>query len=278
MRNLTILFLLAAAVLASACAPGGADTPGEKAKEKPRDRKIEWAGRAWTVRESAEPTSPGGNRFSDTDRSAWVDGDGWLHLRITEDARGDWRAAEIKSDDTFGHGEYTFLAASRFDDLDDDAVLGLFIYPEDDTGVELDVEFSGREDWEKRGGNSVFAAYNLPDTEPLATRYFKTELKGNYSTHRIYWTRDTATFKSAHGGYRGKIPEKVIIAGPIAFDAASLPKPANERVHINLWLTKGADPDDNADLEVVIKDFIFIPVDESHPVEEFSEGAGNDME
>jgi hypothetical protein len=103
-------------------------------------RRIEFSGQAWLVRDSGgRREGPGPNRFADAPENVWLDGDGRLHLRVTRRGRA-WHCAEVFSEQSFGHGRYTFYLDSRVDTLDPNAVCGLFTYLDDEH--EIDIEFA----------------------------------------------------------------------------------------------------------------------------------------
>jgi len=55
---------------------------------------IHFSGRDWTVKSSEEPVGPGPSFFSDSNESVWVDGNGFLHLKIRY-INGHWNSAEV---------------------------------------------------------------------------------------------------------------------------------------------------------------------------------------
>ena len=94
------------------------------------------------MKASTGRVGPGPNYFSAS--NVRVDAKGRLHLRIAK-TQGRWYSAEIGLDHSLGYGTYTWTLASRVDQLDANAVLGLFTY--DDTSPahahrEIDIEAS----------------------------------------------------------------------------------------------------------------------------------------
>ncbi|MEB0248822.1 hypothetical protein QN344_01685, partial [Mucilaginibacter sp. 5B2] len=66
---------------------------------------IKWSGYTWNVKEPTEATGPGPNYWSGN--NVWVDGSGWLHLKISKNAtNGRWECAEVASTESFGMGTY----------------------------------------------------------------------------------------------------------------------------------------------------------------------------
>jgi hypothetical protein len=99
-------------------------------------RTIEFSGRTWNVKATPaapyeSPVGPGPNYFSADPEDVWVDASGNLHLTITP-RNGRWYATEIYTTKPMGYGNYTFTLASPVDQLDKNAVLGLFTWDDTD--------------------------------------------------------------------------------------------------------------------------------------------------
>ncbi len=214
-----------------------------------RDQPLMFCGYPWTIKASARPSAPGPNLWSRSPANVWVDSPG-LHLRITlQNGRG--ICSEVILDRSLGYGEYTFQIASRVDDLDGSTVAAPFLY--ESNSREIDIEFAG--DAMIEGG--VNAQYVVqPYTRSGNVKRF-TMPPAAQSTHRIDWRPDRVEFSSWEGF--GPPPaadsgfiERWIYAGP------DNPPAGNERLHINIWLFRGATPA-RAD-ELVIRCFTFAPL------------------
>jgi hypothetical protein len=90
-------------------------------------RFFHWSGFDWTVKTSTSPVGPGPNYFSDSTNNVFIDSQGRLHLRITNDG-GTWHCAEVVTESTPGYGTYQFHLGSNIDGLDPDVTLGLFTW------------------------------------------------------------------------------------------------------------------------------------------------------
>src|ERR1017187_5604796 len=114
-------------------------------REYPGVRWINFSGYDWSMKTSpgADQLGPGPNYFSDSTNNVWTDAQGWLHLRITNRSN-QWQCAEIVSARTFGYGSYRFQLASPADNIDTNAVLGLFTWSDDPAYAdrEIDIECS----------------------------------------------------------------------------------------------------------------------------------------
>jgi hypothetical protein len=96
----------------------------------PGPRWLSFSGYDWWVKTSTGPVGPGPNYFSDSTNNVWLDGQGQLHLRITNRSN-QWQCPELVSARTFGYGIYRFQLASPADNLNPNAVLGLFTWSDD---------------------------------------------------------------------------------------------------------------------------------------------------
>lgn len=258
---------LAAFVLPAGYQPpllsGNAELPAElyhravvyrEEDRSPTLRKIVFAGREWLVKASANPVGPGPNHFSDRTQDVWVDADG-LHLTITYHD-GVWWCTEIFSAESLGYGTYTFTLAGAVDQINPNAVLGLFTW--DDTSSlenhrEIDVEVSR---WgETSAQNTQFVVQ--PWDHAGNRQRFDMVLTKNLSTHQFTWAESEVQFTSYQGNAASPAPEDVFQSWK--YTGADIPHHGEENVHLNLWLYNSAPPSDGNPLEVVVKDFLFTP-------------------
>ncbi|MCP6760436.1 MAG: glycoside hydrolase family 16 protein [Fischerella sp. CENA71] len=217
---------------------------------------IKFSGYVWEVRSG--DGDPGHNHWSSD--NVWVDQDGYLHLKITQQD-GIWYCAELSTTTSMGFGEYEFYIINRIDLFDPNIVFGLFNYPPASIGPdrtnETDIEIS-------RWGNPTYPNGNFTvfptvyETE-VGNYTFNFSLNGSYTTHRFVWTSNEVHFQSFHG--HGNDPQQKI-------DKADwLYKPENSQnipqqplpIHINLWLFDGQQPTDSQSVEVIVSKFQFTP-------------------
>lgn len=208
---------------------------------------IWFSGYEWEVK--AGRYYPGKNNWAKD--NVWVDDKGYLHLKISQHA-GQWYCAELATVRRFGYGVYQFQVIGQVDKLDPNMVLGLFVYPGEETGFneknEIDIEFAqwGKKD-APRGNYTV-----TPDTHP-----FLFSLEGNYTVHQFTWDKQQVLFQSFHGHAPNEnqeisnwlyIPEQYKKTAPVP----------PVRVHMNFWLYLGHPPSDGQEREIVIRKFVFI--------------------
>jgi len=106
-------------------------------------RTLSFSGYEWTVKTSENPVGPGPNLFLNSTENIWIDNQKQLHLKVTT-KNGQWYCAEVISKENFGYGNYIFYLSSRIDQMNENAVLGLFTWSDDPDyhHREIDIEFS----------------------------------------------------------------------------------------------------------------------------------------
>lgn len=206
-----------------------------------------FGGHSWVVRSDATPSGPGPNLWSGTDDNVRLDLQGRLHLRITQ-RNGQWYCPEVSTAAPIAYGEYSFYVDGRVDLLDPNVVLGLFVY-ENDTS-EIDVEMSRWGDPTAQNAQFVIQ----PGWVPWNTHRFQVDLNGDYSTYRIGWFADRVDFEALHGHVPAPAPAAQVI-DRWTHALGGRPVPDREHMHINLWLMGGRPPINGQEVEVVISDF-----------------------
>ncbi len=201
-----------------------------------------FSGLTWTVRNGTG--NPGGNNWSDSSESVWVDNDGRLHLKIRQ-IDGKWHCSEIYTKVAMGYGEYRFYIGSDVETLDKNVVAGLFTYLNDHN--EIDIEFSK---WgvatQKKVGNYVIQPSNKAGNK----NNFNLNLAGNLSTHRFIWRPNSINFKSWQGNSDRSTADTQIAEWN--YFGEDIPVPGGENLILNLWLYKGIRPDDGKEVEIII--------------------------
>ena len=214
---------------------------------------IEFSGYTWKVKASETPVGPGPNYFSDKTQDVWVDASGRLHLNIVY-RNGRWYCSEVVTAIPLGYGTYTFTLASRVDQLDKNAVLGLFTW--DDTAPEynyreIDIEFSRWGDAAADNAQFVVQPWNHAGN----LQRFNVVLESNYSTHSFTWRNDNIQF-SSHQGHSPDLGNEIL---SWSYTGADVPPAGAGNARINLWLMNGAPPSNGQAVEVIIERFEFTP-------------------
>lgn len=232
--------LLAALILTIALAlPVAAARPAP-----PGPSTIAFSGYTWTVKSYNRKIGPGPNFFSAANVS--VDTAGRLHLRIAKSG-SKWTTAEVIANASLGYGTYSWVIGSA-PDLDPNAVLGLFTWNDDPSYAhrEIDIEFAK---WgnaaDPTSGQYVVQPYDAPN-------------------HLVRWTQAPGMIGTRHSftWAPGRVDFVSLTAGGTeiarwSYTGADVPVPGGENPRINLWLFRGAAPQDGQPAEVVIDSFTF---------------------
>lgn len=212
---------------------------------------IKFSGYEWRVKES-ENMGPGPNSWKSS--NVWVDENGELHLKISYED-GKWHSAQVTSIEPLGYGTYEFYVKGRLDELDPNAVLGLYTYDnqaEDEYYREIDMEFAK---WGNPG--SKLGQYVIqPGGEGQLVK-FDVTLNGFYTTHSFKWTPKQIDFKSVHGFYPSNDNRADTMYSHIM--NTGVPKKGQETARINFWLHDGLPPQNGQEAEIVVSKFRFIP-------------------
>lgn len=219
---------------------------------------LSWAGRTWTVK-SGEGQGPGPNSWSR--ENVWVDGRGFLHLRVQPSAGG-WTCAELWTRESLGFGTYEWQVEGPVDRLDRNVVLGLFPYGPPDLGPdgtnEIDIEFARWGEAQAPAGN--WTVY--PDAGTIVgQRKFALDLGGvTATTNRFVWSASSVAY-SLWKGFRDRPEDEVpLVSWTYAPPGADVLVPQRPMpLHMNLWLFRGRAPADGKPVEIVIRSFRKVP-------------------
>lgn len=219
-------------------------------------RTIEFSGHIWRVKSSeGSRVGPGPNVFSSRPANVWVDVDGRLHLRITR-ANGRWRAAEVVSTASFGHGTYRWVVDSPVGGVDPDVVLGLFTWSDapDFAHREIDVEIA-------RWGNGFDLTNAQFAVQPYETlghlRRFRVPVLAASTAYELTWRPREIAFRALAGAD----PSGGWPLASFTFAGPGVPPPGGENTRMNLWLRGGLPPAAGREVEVVIRSFTHTPPD-----------------
>jgi len=171
----------------------------------------------------------------------WVDGAGRLHLTI-RNVGGTWYASEVFTDLRTNYGLHRFYVESPLHDLDQNVVLGLFLYQDDEH--EIDIE-SAR--WNNPVGENaqfVIQPYYLGGHR----EQFFLNWDGS-STHEINWAAASVGFRSV----KGYNPDTGEVIHEWTYSGGDIPQENRHlRVRINLWLYNSSQPSDGQEVEIII--------------------------
>ncbi len=225
-------------------------------RPSPGVRFLNFSGYDWWVKTSAGLVGPGPNYFSDSTNNVWLDALGQLHLRITNRSN-QWQCAELVSARTFGYGSYRFELASRVDNLNPNAILGLFTWSDDPayTYREIDVECSR---WGNAGDSNNSQFVVQPYIPPGHLARYPVPANQTNSTQLFVWQTNQVSFQSQRGFFTNNpAPGNLVTNWTYTLD---IPRTGDENVRLNLWLMSGLAPTDNQEVEVIIHNFRFVPL------------------
>ncbi len=221
---------------------------------------LDFADRTWRVKGPGY-YGPGPNQFCNDPQCVWVDGEGQLHLTVTN--RGAyWASTEVVLEDALGYGDYIATTVGRLDLLDIQAVLGIFLWqygPCWDPSYfwwnpynEIDIEY-GR--WGDPGNDIAQFVAQPYDWPGNRERFDVTFVPDEVASHAMRWLPDRIEYRVWRGGPADESPETLIHAW--TYSGPHIPRPEQPRLHLNLWKLEGIPA---ANQEVVFQDFVFVPV------------------
>ena|GEM_PF-829491 len=241
----------------------GQDYYNPKQPEDPLST-IEFSGYTWNVRSTYG--GPGPNYFSDSQNNVWLDGNGYLHLKI-QYRNSIWYCAEVFTTQYTQYGLHKFVVQGEIDSLDVNVVLGLFVYSDD--AHEIDIEFA-------RWGVTEFANNGWYTVQPPITGNsysFPFSLAQSVSTHSFNWQETYVNFSS----YQGVTSPPPSFLALWNYTGSYIPKSTDRlRAHINFWLDHGYVPSDTSNLEVIIRQVqLPLPLTNMQPEQPGKKSPGN---
>jgi hypothetical protein len=211
---------------------------------------VSFDGETWLIKAAKRQMGPGPNLFSAS--NVRRTDDGALHLSITKSGRT-WSCAEVILDHALGYGTYEWTVSGPVDQLDRNVVLGLFTWEDapssSPTNREIDIELA-------RWGSS---------TDPTNAQYVVQPYDNPGNLQRFAVPAATSvTLRFTWS------PGQVVAGGSARLSDGStvqlqswtntgpdVPTPANERVHMNLWLYDGKAPSDSKPVDITLTDFTY---------------------
>ena len=219
---------------------------GEKS-EQAAPRTVQFSGYEWQVRNVRSTRGGRNNVYSNA--NAWTDANGFLHLRIAQNA-GEWSCAEVKLSRSLGYGTYLFVVRD-VSQLEPAAVLSVFTWDEADAGQnhrELNIELAKWGDPASKNGQFVVQPYYVP------ANVVRFNVPAGALTHSLRWEAGQAAFKTVRGTAAsgpGVVAEHTFTTG--------VPAPGGEAIHLGLYIFGNAKDPLQKDVEVVIEKFEYLP-------------------
>jgi len=143
---------------------------------------------------------------------------------------------------------HRFYTIGSIDTLDRNVVLAQFLYVNDNR--EIDIEFSR---WGSSSNpNGQYVLQPAPYVQGDNINRFTFTLTGTYSTHYIYWTASSVTFKSIHGHYQEPPDVSHLIQEWSYSGSRNLTQSEAPTIHISLWLVGGHPPVNGQESEIIV--------------------------
>ena len=211
------------------------------------EKTLRFSGYDWVARSAG---SDRGGEPNDYDpENDWVDERGFLHLRMQERS-GKWTCAEVYLTRSLGYGTYKFVVQDSAH-LRPSAVFGLFTWDlanSQDFRNEIDIELSQWGDPKGKNAQYVVQPFYIP------TNVSRFNVPPGVVTHSFRWDPGKVSFKSVQGSLDSR-------NRPISqhLFTSSVPSPASESVHINLYEFRRSKSHVQQPSEVVIEKFEYLP-------------------
>ena len=208
---------------------------------------LQFSGYEWHVRNVGSKRGGRENIYSSS--NAWTDANGFLHLRIANNA-GQWSCAEVRLLRSLGYGSYRFVVR-EVSQLEPAAVLSLFTWDEADAGQnhrEMNIELARWGDAGSKNAQYVVQPYYVP------ANVIRFNVPAGVLTHSFRWEPGRVAFKTVRGTAAdgpGLIADHVFTSG--------VPAPGGESVHLGLYIFGNAKDPLQKDTEVVIEKFEYLP-------------------
>lgn len=228
--------------------------PDTTTTKAPTGTTLNFSGYTWNIKDSGTGTAgPGPNNWADA--NAFVDANGYLHLKLTQ-VGGKWYCAEVTSTQNFGYGTYQWDVDGQIDSLDQNVVFGLFNYSGVDGYDEMDIEYS--KFGSATANNTNFTVYPAQNTTSKAwgTTYNTLLSGGTYTTQRLTRSSDNSSVSFQElGGFQ--TDNDNLITSAICSSPANSISTLAMPIHMNLWLFRGDAPVNNKQVEIIIHSFTF---------------------
>jgi hypothetical protein len=209
-------------------------------------RVLTFSGYEWEVRQI--PSDRGGQNDYDP-ANAWTDAEGLLHLKLAR-RNGHWTSAEIILTRALGYGTYAFTVRDT-STMDPAAAFGMFTWDEegiDQNHRELDIDISRWGDPDIPNAQFVLQPYYVP------ANVARFAAPAGTLTHAFRWEPGRASFRTTRG--------RQAMAGDVVAQhvfTSGVPSPGNERVRLNLYRFRYAAQPPQAEVEVVVERFQYLP-------------------
>ncbi|MBL8213810.1 MAG: hypothetical protein JNK87_24040 [Bryobacterales bacterium] len=178
--------------------------------------------------------------------TAWTDGEGRLHLKVTKEGN-EWTRAEVAARRSLGYGTYSFTIR-EMPVLEPATAFRMFTWDQDEGGQnhrEIDIELS------RWGDRAIKNAQFVVQPYYVAANSFRFEAPGGSMQHAFRWEPGRVSFRSV------PLPPSRVAAEHVF--TSGIPTPGLETVHLNLYVYAKSRTPQQKPVEVVIEKFEFLP-------------------
>jgi len=202
-----------------------------------------FSGYEWSLRDT--PSDAGGSANLYDPANAWVDENGFLHLRIMRKGES-WTSAEVSLTASLGYGTYSFVVrdVSR---LEPAAIFAIATWDNRGPPREVNIEIGRWGELESKNAQYVVQPYYVPAnvvrfTNPPGT-----------VTHSFRWQPGRVHFKTSAGASSesGVVAEHVFTSG--------VPLPGYETIRLNHYVFANKKSPLREGSEVIIEKFQYLP-------------------
>lgn len=213
----------------------------------PTVKTISFSGYDWIVRQ-VQNDRHGMNDYDA--RNVWLDGEGHLHLLLTE-RDGRWTCAEVRMARSLGYGTYAFEVRDA-SQLDSSAAFSMYTFDRlgsDQNFRELTVDISRWGEPANMDGQFVVQ----PETVPA--NVFRFAVPAGPVTYSFRWEPGRVAFRSVRRA--GASRPEAIVAEQLF--TARVPTAGAETPHLTLLYDRSAARPPSKSVEVVVEKFTFLP-------------------
>jgi len=213
---------------------------------------LNWKNIAWELTNSPDTRSPPGPNYYNPN-NAYVDANDALHLNITFDsAKNRWYSVQLEAPGLYHYGVYKWQLGGRLDMLGLNAVLGLFLYPNNgpDGTDEIDIEFSKWGSMNEPGlGLTVWPNHHVAPSLPRKNKQVSVSQEA-YTTARFTWTPNSVVYEYFVGHQPIDSHDNLLDTWTVSGDVVATDP---QHLLMNLWIFQ----DKPYAIETIISNFEF---------------------
>ncbi len=207
----------------------------------PPVRTLHFSGYEWNIRQT--PSDPGGSRNLYDPANAWVDPNGFLHLKIAG-GPGQWTSAEVSLSHSLGYGSYRFVVRdlAHFEPA---AVFAISTWDDSGPPREMDVEVGRWGEPASKNAQFVVQPYYVP------ANTVRFEIPPGTLEYSFRWEPGRVSFQTLCASGSAVVAKHVFSSG--------VPSPGSETVHLNHYVFANKRNPLRRGSEVIIEKFEYLP-------------------